>query len=68
MIFLDRKYIKPELGQVKEVRKFAFLPKKIDDKIVFLSFYSSFFVFAETTVNAGEKILNIKSWVKIGDK
>lgn len=68
MIFVDRKYKKPEIGDAKKVKRFAFFPKRINGNIVFLGFYEELFLFTEIPYNHGKGTILARMWVKISEK
>lgn len=79
MILIDKKYVKPKIGDKKVKRKFAFLPVRIRDKFVWLEKYEVVYIFAyvghyETVVksevpNAPSAIetTRIQNWIKLGN-
>lgn len=45
MIFFNKKYVAPKEGDFKEVKKFAFLPVHIKDKIVWFESYKILYIY-----------------------
>lgn len=65
MIFFNTKYKQPEIGDFKIKKRFAFWPKAIRDKIVWLEFYEEIFFFSETEIAIKNgAIIKFKSWIK----
>lgn len=63
MILIDKKYKAPDIGDIKTKKRFAFFPKKIKGKIVFLEKYETVYAYLECQYST----LSLKSWVKISD-
>ena len=58
----------PKLGEIKRKKRFAFIPKKIGDKVYFLQFYDVVYIYGEVVIKVGEiEVLNVKKWVKISE-
>lgn len=66
MIFFRKKYKHPDVGDFKIKKVFAFLPKNIGNKIVWMEFFEEIYFFEEKQIvfNSGQ-ILKYKCWVKI---
>lgn len=58
----------PKLGDYKTKKRFAFIPKKVGDKVYFLRFYSVVYVYGEIAIKTSEiDILHVKKWIKISE-
>lgn len=67
MVFFNKKYIPPKIGDVMTKRVFAIWPKKIGNKTVWLSFYEAVFVYGEISIKTEAQVLIVKNWHKISD-
>lgn len=66
MQIVNKKYVKPTWGDAKEVKAFAWLPKKIGDKIVWLESYTILYIYEKYTI-AIKNLVYFK-WTKISSK
>lgn len=64
MIFYNSKYKAPDLGDAKVTKRFAFWPKSIGDKIVWLEYYEEIYIYSEQLLTTKEGIYKFNTWVK----
>lgn len=65
MIRKIKNYQAPELGEMKIKKRFAFLPKRIGDKIITFGWYEELYIYGNTAVLVDDgNVQYFKSWVK----
>lgn len=63
-MILIKKLVPPDIGEVKIKSKFAFLPIRIGDKIIWLERFELIYIFAEQTIDLPDnKSLKFKGWI-----
>lgn len=69
MIFLNKKYKKPEVGETKIVTRFAWLPVRMDDKTIWLEKYDTIYIFQELSAFVSDdKVLKYRLWTSVSKR
>lgn len=65
MQLFNKNYIKPKWGDMRQIKRFAWIPKRISDKIVWLEAYTVLYVYEKNIVSFNG--MEYFQWIKIGE-